>query len=150
MIVLIFIGSFFFMEFIAWSNHKYIMHGFLWVLHRDHHENATRGVKKKFEKNDLFFVIYATPSIFLIITGITTLSPDMVAVGAGFSAYGIANFLLHDVMYHRRLPLFGEIRNRYLIALMKAHEAHHRPKSPNDFKVFGLLIFPGRFYKQTA
>lgn len=150
MIILVFIGSFFFMEFIAWSNHKYIMHGFLWVLHRDHHENVTRGVKKKFEKNDLFFIIYATPSIYLIITGITTLSPYMVAAGAGFSAYGIVNFLLHDVMYHKRLPLFRQTKNRYLLAVMKAHEAHHRPKSPKDFRVFGLLIFPWRFYTLTA
>ena len=25
------------MEFVAWFAHKYIMHGFLWSLHKDHH-----------------------------------------------------------------------------------------------------------------
>ncbi len=26
------------MEFVAWASHKYIMHGFGWAWHRDHHE----------------------------------------------------------------------------------------------------------------
>ena len=29
--------TFVFMEFVAWFSHKYIMHGFLWSLHKDHH-----------------------------------------------------------------------------------------------------------------
>lgn len=147
MVILIFIAAFFFMEFIAWSNHKYLMHGILWFLHRDHHENVTRGTRKRFEKNDLFFFIYATPAIYLIIAGITNASPYMIAAGAGFSAYGMTNFLVHDVMYHKRLPLFREITNPYFVAAMKAHEAHHKPESPEDFNIFGLLIFPLRFFR---
>lgn len=34
---LIVLGSFFFIEFVAWFTHKYVMHGFLWTLHKDHH-----------------------------------------------------------------------------------------------------------------
>ena len=34
---LIVITTFIFMEFVAWSVHKYVMHGFLWSLHKDHH-----------------------------------------------------------------------------------------------------------------
>ena len=29
--------TFLIMEFVAWAVHKYIMHGFLWSLHKDHH-----------------------------------------------------------------------------------------------------------------
>ena len=29
--------TFVFMEFVAWATHKYVMHGFLWYLHEDHH-----------------------------------------------------------------------------------------------------------------
>lgn len=147
-IALVVAASFFLMEFIAWSNHKYLMHGFLWYLHRDHHENATRGLRKRFEKNDAFFVIYAAPAIYLLIAGFSGNSPFMVATGAGFSLYGIVNFLIHDVMYHKRLPVFKNIRNKYLLAAMRAHDAHHKPKSRDDFHVFGLLIFPGRFFKE--
>ena len=43
------------MEFIAWATHKYIMHGFLWKLHKDHHQV---NKDKIFEKNDAFFLIF--------------------------------------------------------------------------------------------
>ena len=34
---IVFVSTFLFMEFMAWFSHKYIMHGFLWSLHKDHH-----------------------------------------------------------------------------------------------------------------
>ena len=143
------LSSFIFMEFIAWSNHKYVMHGFLWVVHRDHHENLTKNISKKLERNDAFFVVYATPAIILIISGLSSGSPYLVATGAGFTLYGIANFLVHDVLYHRRFNLFkGEVKNPYLKAAIRAHDAHHKPESKSDFNVFGLLIFPARFLKE--
>jgi beta-carotene 3-hydroxylase len=125
------------------------MHGILWVLHRDHHENLTIGVRKKFEKNDAFFVVYATPAIILIVSGFSSGSLYLVAVGAGFTLYGLANFLVHDVLYHRRFNLYkGNVKNPYLKAAIRAHDAHHMPKSKNDYNVFGLLIFPTRFLKE--
>lgn len=143
------IAAFFFMEFIAWSNHRYIMHGFLWSLHRDHHENLIKGKKAKFEKNDLFFLVYATPAIILIVTGLSAALPHLVAAGAGFTLYGAANFWVHDILYHRRFNLFrGEVKNGYLKAAIRAHDAHHKPKNRDDFNVFGLLIFPARFLKE--
>lgn len=143
------IAAFFFMEFVAWSNHKYIMHGSLWVLHRDHHENLLKGIRARFEKNDTFFVVYALPAMILIILGLSSGSPHMVAAGAGFTLYGIANFLVHDIIYHRRFNWFkGEVRNRYLRAAVRAHDAHHKPENREDFKVFGLLVFPSRFLKE--
>jgi len=41
-VVLIVLGAFLFMEFVAWFTHKYVMHGFLWVLHKDHHHRDGR------------------------------------------------------------------------------------------------------------
>ena len=40
--VLIVLASAAAMEFVAWSSHKYIMHGFGWAWHRDHHEPHDR------------------------------------------------------------------------------------------------------------
>ncbi|VAW03475.1 Beta-carotene hydroxylase, partial [hydrothermal vent metagenome] len=37
-IILTVLASTIAMEFIAWGTHKYIMHGFGWSWHRDHHE----------------------------------------------------------------------------------------------------------------
>ena len=39
------------MEFVAWFSHKYIMHGFLWSWHEDHHQPHQEG-DGFFEKND--------------------------------------------------------------------------------------------------
>ena len=38
------------MEGVAWSSHKYVMHGFGWGWHRDHHEPHSNVL----EKNDLY------------------------------------------------------------------------------------------------
>ena len=49
------------MEFMAWFSHKYIMHGFLWSLHKDHHNQNLKT--SWWERNDLFFVFYAVVSM---------------------------------------------------------------------------------------
>ena len=53
--ILIMIASFWLMEAVAWLAHKYVMHGFLWNVHQDHH--VITG--KFFQKNDWFFLIFA-------------------------------------------------------------------------------------------
>jgi beta-carotene 3-hydroxylase len=54
------------MEGATWLIHKYIMHGFLWVLHKDHHDHSNTG---NLEKNDYFFFIFALPTIALMYFG---------------------------------------------------------------------------------
>ncbi len=149
--------AFCFMEFVAWSNHKYIMHGFLWKWHKDHHINdhkknaiQTEGLKPGFEKNDYFFLVYAIPAIIFLLVGIYfTISP-IIAIGIGISAYGLTYFALHDVMIHHRLkiPFLIHTKNRYLQSVIKAHLAHHRGKNIHDFNNYGLLIFQHRFLKK--
>jgi beta-carotene 3-hydroxylase len=51
---MIVVATFVGMEFTAWATHKYVMHGFLWALHRDHHEPHDLI----FERNDAFFLIF--------------------------------------------------------------------------------------------
>ena len=58
--VLVFFTTFFIMEFMAWFTHKYVMHGFLWSLHADHHK---KDHDSWFERNDAFFIFYAIVSI---------------------------------------------------------------------------------------
>ena len=53
------------MEFMAWFSHKYIMHGFLWFLHKDHHK---KNHKSWFERNDVFFIFYAVVSMLFVIS----------------------------------------------------------------------------------
>jgi len=36
--LLVLIVTFFAMEGVAWLTHRFVMHGLLWVLHKDHHQ----------------------------------------------------------------------------------------------------------------
>ncbi|HAN79293.1 MAG TPA: hypothetical protein DCQ31_16755 [Bacteroidales bacterium] len=154
--LVLFILAFLFMELVAWSNHKYIMHGFLWRWHKDHHQNDREKIaldQMKFsglEKNDLFFLVYAIPAIILIITGLYLHVYEPVFIGAGISLYGLTYFLIHDMLIHKRikLPFLQKIQAKYLKAVVEAHLAHHRPKNSTDFNNFGLLIFPNLFKKK--
>src|SRR6187399_1141541 len=50
---------------VAWASHKYVMHGFAWSWHRDHHEPHDGLL----EKNDLFGLVGATLSIAMFALG---------------------------------------------------------------------------------
>ena len=144
------------MEFVAWSNHKYVMHGFLWKWHKDHHMNDHKKMQSEefyhpgLEKNDYFFLVYAIPAILLLIIGFWIQLPILISIGIGISFYGITYFLIHDVLIHQRLhiPIIQKLKkNSYIAAVARAHIAHHRGKNIHDFDNYGLLIFQFRFFK---
>ena len=153
--IILLIAAYFFMEFVAWFSHKYIMHGFLWKWHKDHHvhdfqEPHEYENDKGFEKNDLFFLIYAIPAIILLITGITFKMIPLIYIGIGISLYGLTYFTIHDIMIHRRvnIPFLMNPDNFYIKAVLRAHTAHHWAKSKKEFSNYGLLIFPLRYFKK--
>ena len=111
------------MEAITWLTHKYVMHGFLWFLHEDHHQpNYTSW----FEKNDLFFVIFAIPSAVLMYNGIKHHFNVSFYIGLGILIYGICYFLIHDVIIHQRFKWFKNVKWKYIQALRKGHKMHHK------------------------
>ncbi len=133
------------------------MHGGLWKLHKDHHRSDSKKAQmplnteaNHFEKNDRFFIMYATPAFIFLIVGFTLHIPWLIALGIGISAYGFTYFIIHDIIIHQRLPLpfLYKINNRYIKAVRRAHLAHHRPQSKTDFYNYGLLIFPTKFFKE--
>lgn len=137
---LITLGAFLFMEVVAWWMHKYVMHGFLWVLHKDHHSPH----KKRFERNDLFALVFAIPSIILIYTGVSGNFDYKFWIGLGITLYGVSYFLFHDILFHQRFQLFNQNRNSYFKAVVRAHGDHHKGK-----KNFGFLfMFPWRYFKE--
>lgn len=151
--IILLVLSFLFMEFIAWSNHKYVMHKFLWKWHKDHHINDKNNFTSddlkhfNFEKNDLFFLIYALPAVVILLIGFNYKLSSFVFIGAGITLYGLTYFLIHDIIIHKRIKVkyFVDIQNKYLRGVVNAHLAHHRPTSSEDFKNYGLLLFPRRF-----
>ena len=121
---LITVSTFLTMEGITWLTHRFVMHGFLWNLHEDHHNKNSHSF---FEKNDYFFVIFAIPSMILIITGsLITAFGYLFYIGIGVSAYGLAYFLVHEIFIHQRFKIFTHSNNIYLRALRKAHKIHHK------------------------
>jgi len=139
------IGVFLTMEGITWLTHKYVMHGFGWFLHADHHEP---GYPHVFEKNDVFFVVFAVPSIALFFLGSYTPQTYLFFIGLGILCYGLAYFLVHDVLIHRRFSWFKNTNNRYLKALRKAHKVHHKNMGKEDSQCFGMLFVPLKYFKE--
>jgi beta-carotene 3-hydroxylase len=133
------------MEFMAWFTHKYIMHGALWVLHKDHHQPDHSTF---FEKNDMFFLVYAIPSWLCIMLGMMYGVWVVVFFGFGILAYGTVYFLLHDVLIHRRFKWFDKIQTPYFNAIRRAHTVHHINRGKEDGTCFGLLLFPSKFLKE--
>ncbi|MBD3637950.1 MAG: sterol desaturase family protein [Crocinitomicaceae bacterium] len=144
MMIIAILLSFCGMEIMAWLTHKYVMHGFLWVLHEDHH----RPSKGRFEKNDLFFLIYAVPSWLCIMFGLMAQNYPVVGIGIGIAFYGVAYFLVHDVLIHRRFKWFDRTSNRYFRAIRKAHKIHHKKMEKEDGKCFGMLLVPLKYLKE--
>jgi beta-carotene 3-hydroxylase len=131
------------MEGVAWFTHKFIMHGLLWNLHKDHHRREYEGF---FEKNDFFFLFFAIPGIICLIIGLPDYSPAFFA-GVGITLYGFTYFLIHDMLVHQRLKFFRNINSPYFRALRRAHKMHHKHLGKEDGECFGLLLFPSEYYR---
>lgn len=138
--IIIFLSTFAFMEFMAWFSHKFIMHGFLWSLHKDHH---IKHHKSWWERNDFFFLIYAVISIYFFNSGLEY----GIAIGAGISAYGLAYFIVHDIFIHQRIKIFKKSNNWYAQRIRRAHKIHHKNIKKDGGECFGMLLPPYRFFK---
>lgn len=146
--IIITFSAFAAMEFVAWFAHKYVMHGFLWNWHEDHHKPHFE--KDGFwEKNDLFFIVFAIPSAASYIIGslVPSLFP-LFFVGVGISIYGLIYFLIHDVYIHQRFKWFRQLEGKYSRAILKAHGAHHAKTTKHDCESFGLLLVNPKYFSK--
>ena len=141
--ILIIVSTFLFMEFVAWSVHKYIMHGILWNLHKDHHQVNKENIM---QKNDYFFLIFAIPSILLILNGFKSLHFTLY-IGVGIALYGLAYFIVHEIIIHQRIKILSRINNKYIRGIRMAHKVHHKNIHKNNGKSFGMLIVPLKYFK---
>ncbi len=129
------------MEVIAWSSHKYVMHGFGWAWHRDHHEPHDNVL----EKNDLYGVVGAVMSMSMFAVG----SPLVLGeaawwqanfIGIGIMLYGVIYTLVHDGIVHQRWFRWVPKRG-YAKRLVQAHKLHHATIGKEGGVSFGF-IFP--------
>lgn len=126
------------MEGVAYVAHRWVMHGFLWSLHKSHHEPRNGW----FEKNDWFAVMGAVPAMTMIIWGSLNGFNAWWWVGMGVTAYGMIYFGFHDILVHRRLKHGWNPRWKYLKRISQAHRLHHAVESKAGTVSFGFLIAP--------
>ncbi len=143
---LITLATFISMEAVAWFTHKYVMHGFLWMLHRDHHKKDTYGF---FEHNDFFFLIFAIPGILGLLFGMQSgIYTWFFWIGLGVTLYGFTYFIVHDVFIHQRIKWLRNSDNFYFRAIRRAHKIHHKHLGKHDGECFGMLWVPLKYFKQ--
>lgn len=133
--LLIVLATFFLMEGITWLTHRYVMHGFLWYLHKDHHQPQPGF----FEKNDAFFLIFAIPSWLCIMLGLQSETYWVAAIGFGIALYGLAYFIVHEVIIHQRFKWFTRSNNTYVKTIRWAHKMHHKHLGKEEGESFGML-----------
>lgn len=139
-IILTVLASVVAMEFVAWASHKYIMHGFGWSWHRDHHEPHDN----RLEKNDLYGIVGAVMSMSMFAIG----SPLVLGadawqpgtwVGLGILFYGIIYTLIHDGLVHQRYFKYVPKRG-YAKRLVQAHKLHHATIGKEGGVSFGFVF----------
>jgi len=128
------------MEFVAWASHKYVMHGFGWAWHRDHHEPHD----KLLEKNDLFAIVGAVISIGAFASGSAMVMGDRAWwpgtwIGLGVLIYGIIYTLIHDGLVHQRYFRWVPKRG-YARRLVQAHKLHHATIGKEGGVSFGFVV----------
>ena len=138
--VLIVLASVLAMEWVAWASHKYVMHGFGWGWHRDHHEPHD----KLLEKNDRFALVGAAISIGFFAVGSRLVTGESAWwpgtwIGLVVLIYGVIYTLVHDGLVHQRW--FRHVpRGGYAKRLVQAHHLHHATVSREGGVSFGFVL----------
>ncbi|MCW1381554.1 beta-carotene hydroxylase [Novosphingobium sp. KCTC 2891] len=138
--VLIIVATVLAMEFVAWSSHKYVMHGFGWGWHRDHHERHDGF----FEKNDLYAIVGAIISISFFAVGSPLVRGAQAWwpgtwIGLGVLCYGVIYTLVHDGLVHQRWFRWVP-RRGYAKRLVQAHKLHHATEGKEGGVSFGFVF----------
>lgn len=144
--LLIVAGTFIAMEGVAWFTHKYVMHGLLWSLHKDHHHKEHEGF---LERNDFFFLIFAIPGIICLAMGSFLGSDTALWIGVGITLYGAAYFFVHDIFIHQRFKIFRNSDHWYFKAIRRAHKMHHKHLTKEQGECFGMLWVPFKYYMEN-
>ena len=128
------------MEGVAWASHKYVMHGFGWGWHRDHHEPHDGFL----EKNDRFGLVGAAISITFFALGSPLVLgagawPPGTWIGLGVLFYGIIYTVVHDGLVHQRWFRWVP-RGGYAKRLVQAHKLHHATIGKHGGVSFGFVF----------
>jgi len=133
----VFLATVFAMEWVSWAVHKYVLHGALWYLHKDHHGDHEGG----YTGNDFFGILFASLACVLLLLGVCVSLPFLYA-GLGLVFYGAVHFFMHDILVHQRFGIRIAPRGRYLQKMYQAHRLHHAVAEKTGAVSFGFLLAP--------
>ncbi|WP_033922339.1 sterol desaturase family protein [Sphingomonas sp. 37zxx] len=129
------------MELFAWTAHRYIMHGWGWGWHRDHHEPHDNTL----ERNDLYAVVFGSfvSAMFVVayLNPQAGWSDPLWWTGFGISVYGLIYAFIHDGLVHQRFFRWVPKRG-YAKRLVQAHKLHHATIGKEGGVSFGFIIAP--------
>ena len=72
----------------------------------------------------------------------------VVSIGAGITLYGVAYFLVHDVIIHQRFNWFKRSKSTYVRAIRWAHKMHHKHLDKQDGESFGMLYVHKKYWQK--
>ena len=143
--ILIVFSTFIIMQGIKRLTPRYVMHGFLWYLHQDHHQKGPGF----FEKNDAFFLIFAIPGWLFIMLGLQYKNYWIAGIGFGITLYGLAYFIVHEVIIHQRFKWFTRSNNTYIRTIRWAHKMHHKHLDKHEGESFGMLMVAKKYWDKV-
>ena len=134
------IGTILAMEGLAWWSHKYVMHGWGWAWHRDHHEPHDNLL----ERNDLYAIVGAVMSMSMFAISSPVIMGDAAWlpgfwVAFGILGYGIIYTLVHDGLVHQRYFRWVP-RSGYAKRIVQAHKIHHATIGKEGGVSFGFIF----------
>ena len=73
----------------------------------------------------------------------------MAAVGFGIALYGLAYFIVHEVIIHQRFKWLSRSHNTYIRSIRWAHKMHHKHLDKQDGESFGMLIVAKKYWDKV-
>ncbi len=70
----------------------------------------------------------------------------VVSIGFGILMYGLAYFIVHEIIIHQRFKLFTRSKLRYIKVIRWAHKMHHKYLEKNEGESFGMLIVARKYW----
>ena len=122
------------MELFAWAMHKYVMHGWGWAWHRDHHEPHHGTL----ERNDLYAVVFGLIVVAMFTIGYQV-SERLWWAAMGITVYGVIYTVIHDGIVHQRWFRWSP-RRGYAKRLVQAHKLHHATVGKEGGVSFGFVV----------
>lgn len=122
------------MEIFAWAMHRYVMHGWGWAWHRDHHEPHDHVL----ERNDLYAVVFGTIVVAMFTLGYFYSEP-LWWTALGITVYGAIYTVIHDGIVHQRWFRWVPKRG-YAKRLVQAHKLHHATVGKEGGVSFGFVV----------